>query len=93
MQLDMTEFETAFKNSIPCDGCEEPAHWRSFGHKVNDCGGGKGNPPPPYHKCTDCYMTWREVVRKRIEGSGDIGCRTCDRRFGTIEEFSNYRRF
>jgi hypothetical protein len=93
-QLDMTEFEAAFKESIPCNACGEPAHWRSFGHRVNDCGGGPGHPPPPYYKCTDCYMAWREFTGRWLKKDGDtFGCQNCHRQFDTLEEFSDYRRF
>jgi hypothetical protein len=91
--LDMTDFEESIKEDIPCGGCNQPAHWRSLGHVDRDCGGDAGNQPPPYYKCTVCYAAWRLTVNRRLASEGTVGCMYCHRRFKTLEEFSDYRRF
>jgi hypothetical protein len=91
--LDMSEFEGAFKEVIPCEHCREPATLRSFGHVDGDCGAGPADPGPPYYKCQDCYMAWRDRVKAEIRYDDGAKCLTCKRVFSTPESFSNYRRF
>lgn len=91
--MDMADFEESLKQEIPCEHCDQPAHWRSFGHIENDCGAGNGTPFPPYYKCTVCYMSWRERCITHIRDNGAVGCINCSQRFTTPEALSNYRKF
>lgn len=94
--LERTEvdLDAMFQMSIPCNRCDQPATYRSFGHAENDCGQDQpGGHTTPYYKCTGCYTKWLTHIHNRIAENGGVACKNCSRKFTTAPAFSNYRRF
>lgn len=87
------DLEAVFEQEIRCGECGKRASLRSLGHRDGDCGPGVEDNDPPFYKCLDCYLSWRDDIMGTIRIFGNVGCASCLKLFPSPEAFSDFREF
>lgn len=82
------DIQAWFEQEIPCQKCSNPAQLRSMSHPR--C---TERPGPPIYSCIDCWRPWLVRVSKKLAKQGRIQCMWCNGRFGSVEEFSDFKEF
>lgn len=73
----------AFGVGVTCECCNKPATLMSHVHGCLDS-----------YLCDSCWESWysdfSDLLRKARDPYGNLICAWCRRRFGTVEDFSEY---
>lgn len=89
---EIVDLEASLEAEIPCAGnswegpCPHNASavWRRIG--PHRCSGSHAL------KCDSCYGRWRSYVEPTLWEFGYIGCRECEGKFLSLDDFARYRR-